>query len=245
MKRVPPFRITALAGLSLLLGACASRQQNPAQLAPDVLYEMGSAAYARGDWDETIRLFDVFVNQHIGDPRAPEARMQLGRAYMQEREYVTAATHFQRLVNDYPFSPFGLEARFLTCDAYRRLSPRPALDQEYTNSALAHCESVANNFPGTPEAEQAAAFVADLREKLARKMFETGDFYFRRRAYDSAVVYFTDVLEQFPNTTAAPEALAQLVETYTRIGYVEDAQEARDRLLQQYPQSEQAQALRP
>jgi hypothetical protein len=51
------------------------------------------------------------------------------------------------------------------------------------------------------------------------------------------------VLAEFPDTPSAPAALAQLIETYERIGYVEDAAAARDRLRQEYPESMEAQEL--
>lgn len=236
---------TALAlGVLLLLGGCVRRPPNYGALPPDDLYQRATAAYEAGNYGRASELLEIFVQQHLGDPRAPEARLMLGRAHLARREYLTAAVHFQRLVNDFPASPLQREARFGTCDAYHRLSPRAPLDQEYTQSAILYCESVAQAYPGTEEGERAAGFVTELREKLARKAYETGMFYFSRKAYDSAVVYFNEVLEFYPQTPFAPTALGRLVETYELIGYVEEAQEARERLQRDYPDSPEARALR-
>jgi outer membrane protein assembly factor BamD len=232
-----------VAVLLTLSAGCASGIQNLAVLPADDLYATGTTAFEGGRWRRAITYLETFVNAHIGDPRAPDARLKLGQAHMGMREYATAATHFERLAIDFPSSPLNLQARFLICESYYRLSPRPALDQEFTVSSLLHCQSIGEIYPGTAEALQAAGYVIELQEKLARKIFENGDFYFRRRAYDSAVVYYQEVLNQYPNTTFAPAALAQLIETYTRIGYVEDAEESRTRLRTEYPQSPEAQAL--
>jgi outer membrane protein assembly factor BamD len=238
-----PTRIT-LALLLLLVTGCGARQENLALLPPDDMFARATSEYEARRYDRAINLLEFFVSQYLGDERAPEARMMLAESHMARREYVTAAMHYQRMVNDFPFHPRALEARFQTCEAYQRLSPRPALDQQYTISAIIHCESVAENFPATPEAEQAREYIGELRLKLARKSYDTAMQYFRRRAYDAAVVYFQEVVERFPDTEIAPTALEQLIETYERIGYVEDAEDARQQLLREYPQSPEAQALR-
>ncbi len=246
MKRIRTRSSGLAALLALLLIAivgCSARQENLSLLPPDDLFARAVAAMDRGDYDDAIPLFDYFVIQHVGDPRAPEARVLLGDSHMEERAYATAANHYQRLVNDFPFHELSLKARFRTCEAYYNLSPNPQLDQEYTVSAILHCESVAEYYPGTEEARAATAYVEELRNKLAEKLYDTGIHYARRGAYDAAVVYLEDVVQLYPGTPFAPLALSQLVETYMDIGYVEDAQEARERLLRDYPQSPQAQAL--
>lgn len=227
----------------LLTAGCGAREPSLATLSPDDLYSRGMEAYEERDWSRATRMLEYFVAQYLGDPRAPTARMTLGDLHMTRREYAIATTHYQRLVIDFPADPRALEARFNICEAYYRLSPEPALDQEYTVSALAHCQSVAENFPGTGESGTAQEHIDDLRWKLAKKVYDTGVFYFRRRAYDAAVVYFQEVLSQYPTSEHAPAALERLVETYGRIGYVEDAEEAKERLLSEYPDSPEAQEV--
>jgi outer membrane protein assembly factor BamD len=234
----------ALVLVLVLLTACGpTRQVNPYNLTPDDLYAQALELHENRRFDRAITFLEVFVSEHLGDPRVPTARMLLGDIHMERREYATAAMHYQRFAADFPTHGRAIEARFLTCEAYYRLSPPPQRDQEYTFYALMHCESISDHFPGTDEAVRAAAYVEEMREKLAQKAFDTGTFYFRRRAYDAAVVYYTEVADRFPDTTFAPAALGQLVETYERIGYVEDAEETRERLLRTYPESPQAQDL--
>jgi outer membrane protein assembly factor BamD len=235
--------LAALVALPLMIAGCSARQENLSLLPADDLFARGVAAMERGDYDDAIPLFDYFVIQHLGDPRAPEARVLLADSHMEEREYATAASHYQRLVNDHPFHELSLKARFRTCEAYYLLSPNPQLDQEYTVSAILHCQSVAEYYPGTEEARTATAYVEELQNKLAKKLYDTGVHYFRRGAYDAAVVYLEDTVELYPDSPVAPPALSRLVETYTRMGYVEDAEETRQRLLRDYPQSPEARSL--
>jgi outer membrane assembly lipoprotein YfiO len=167
--------------LLLLAGGCSSNRENINLLGPDDLYTRGVESYEARRFERAIVYLDYFVAQYVGDPRAVDARMLLGEAHMARREYATAASHFQRVISDYPTSPRNREARFKICESYFRLSPAPPLDQEYTVSALQHCESVAEYFPATVEGDSAQAHVEELREKMARKSYDAGMHYFRRR----------------------------------------------------------------
>jgi outer membrane protein assembly factor BamD len=240
-------RSTLLAGLAFCLFAlsgCASRVVNPALIPVDELHAQATAAFEAGRYGDAIPLLEGFVTYHLGDPRAPQALFNLAQAHMARREFVSAASYFQRLATDFPANPLNVDARMGSCEAYVRLSPRAPLDQEYTRAALGHCESVAMLFPGTPQGEQASEYVTEMQERLAEKIFDTGAFYQRRRALDAAVIYFTDVVTNYPQTSFAPQALARLVEAYDVLGYVEDAEEARTRLLRQYPESPEARTVR-
>jgi outer membrane protein assembly factor BamD len=227
----------------LLFGGCASHQVNPATLAPDVLYGRADSAYQAGKYGKAIPLLEAFVQNHLADPRAPQARMMLGRSHMERHQWISAATEFQRVVEDFPSSPLNLPARFAICKSYLKLSPKPALDQEYTRAALAHCQSISDYFAGTPQADSAATYVREMDRKLAEKVYDTGLFYRKRKAYDAAVVYFNEVVSTYPETPVAPAALGQLVETYGILGYVEEAQQARAKLRSDYPDSPEAKAL--
>jgi outer membrane protein assembly factor BamD (BamD/ComL family) len=75
-------------------------------------------------------------------------------------------------------------------------------------------------------------------------MFRTGDYYFKLRAYDSAVQYFDDTLELYPGAAVVPRVLLRLYQAYQALGYGDEAQSARERLLRDYPSSEEAARIR-
>jgi outer membrane protein assembly factor BamD len=239
----PAKLVTALAVLlTLVVAGCGARQQ-ATPLTADELYTRGVGFYEAGRWDRAIEDLERFVEAQFGDDRIPYARLLIGRAHMARRDYVMAAGEFDRLVTFYPRHLYVQEARGLLCEVYYRLSPRPPLDQEYTIAGIQHCQYVMAAYPGTPDAELASERVVEMRHTLAQKEFLTAMQYLRRRAYDAAAIYFLQVVEDFPDTSVAPTALLRLVETYTRVGYVEDAAEARERLLRDYPESEEARGL--
>jgi len=69
-------------------------------------------------------------------------------------------------------------------------------------------------YPGTTQAEEAAGLIDEMRDKLARKEYESGQMYLRIRQYEAAAIYFGMVLDMYPETTWAEASLALQIEAY-------------------------------
>ncbi|MGH7458861.1 MAG: outer membrane protein assembly factor BamD [Longimicrobiaceae bacterium] len=236
--------LAPLLAAALLLAGCASKEVDLATVGPDDLYQRGMAAFRTGEHDQALRYLEYFVEAHFGDERVPRAQFTVGEAYRERREYLEAAAAFQRLVASFPTHQLAPLARLATCEAYVELSPPPPLYQQYTRTAITFCQAVIANYPQTEWAESAAAKVSAMRERLALKSYQTGEHYLSRKAYDAAVIYFERTVDEFPRTSSAPAALLRLVESYRELGYDEEAAETRERLLREYPESEEAGSLR-
>jgi len=194
-------------------------------------------------WTDATRALETFIFQYPTHPRYQEARFHLGEAYEGKGEHLTAGSEFARLADDYPNGEYADDARFRVCESYAEVSPDPQLDQEYTRTAIVHCESLIGNYPDSEYVPRAQALVVDMRNKLAEKLYLTGRNYVRLKVYDSAIIYFNDVLDTYPTTVVAPKALYGLYQTYEKIGYVEDASAAKERLLRDYPDSQEARRM--
>ncbi|MGH7483143.1 MAG: outer membrane protein assembly factor BamD [Longimicrobiales bacterium] len=237
-------RVWGALACALALGACGSNEVPLAQLEPQSLWDRAEAEYRAGEWEDAIDAFQAFVFNHPTHGRIQEARYMLALSYFQDEQYVTAAQEFARLADDYPQGPWADDARFKTCDSYRALSPEIELDQEYTRAAIEHCESLLAYYPDSEFADDARAISEAMTNKLALKLFGSGEYYLRRNALDSAILTFEETVRLYPNTPVAPRALLAIVRAYEQLRYDEEAAEARQRLLGAYPQSEQAQVLR-
>lgn len=229
----------------LAMAACGANQQPLNEVSPEDLWLRGIEAYQEEDWSEAIRYFDRFALVSGTDPRGAQARYYVGQAQFEREEYVAAASTFTQLATDLARTDLADDSRFMACRAYEELSPRPQLDQEYTRAAIDHCQALLEYFPDTEYALQAADIVDRMTTRLARKAYESGEWYLRRGAFDSAIIYFDDVVDRYPATELAPRALVQLLEIYERLEWDEERQATRDRLLSEYPDSPEAQALRP
>jgi outer membrane protein assembly factor BamD len=236
-------QVIAAGVLFVAMAGCASGGPKLGQLDADQLLARGIERVESRKWQDAIQALEAFVFQYPTHARYQEARYHLAEAYYGKGEYISAATEFGRLANDFPTGTWADDSRFRVCDSYSRLSPRPQLDQEYTQQAIDHCQSLLAYFPDSEYAERGREILTQLTNKLAQKIFLNGDHYFKRNAWDSAEIYFNTVLADFPNTTVAPKALLRLVQGYEKLGYDEEATAARERLLRDYPASPEAKEL--
>jgi outer membrane protein assembly factor BamD len=229
--------------LLLPLAACASGGPAIQQMEADSLYAHAAQKLAERDWADAVEAFERFTLVHTNHPRIAEARYRLGEAYMGRGEYVTAAMEFNRLANDYPAGPWADDARYQVCRAYFELAPRSPLDQEYTRTAIGHCESLVGYYPDSEFTAPAREIVEDLVERLAEKDFNTGASYERRRHPDGAIIYYQQVVENYPRTEWAPRALLRMYGIYVQLQYAQEAEAAKQMLIRDYPQSSEARQL--
>lgn len=232
--------------LSLALAAvaaCGARGPQLSQFDADQLLAYATERIEAEKWNDASRALETFIFQYPTHPRYQESRYRLAQVYYDRGDYLSAASEFARLADDYPNGELADDARFGVCESYARVSPKPQLDQEYTRTAIVHCESLLGFYPNSDYAPRARELITELRNKLAEKLFLTGRTYLRLKAYDSSIIYFNDVLEQYPASAAAPKALYGLYEAYTGIGYSADADATKERLLREFPDSDEARRL--
>lgn len=227
----------------LLLAACGPKEPPFDQYDALGLLDRGIELYRAGEWSDAIRFLDRFVLENPTHPRVQEARFYLSDAYFGREEYITAAGRFARLAEDYPSGEWADDARFKVCEAYRELAPEPTLDQAYTQAAIDHCQSVVVYHPDSEHVPAAREIITTMENRLARKELLTGEWYVKRHAWDSALIYFEMVIARWPASSSVPDALGGMIEAYSEIGHAAEAAEARTRLLRDYPTSAAARGM--
>jgi len=235
------FRSLALAaGVIVLAGCGGGRAPEAAGSAPavpaqaegasaaevDSLFKLAEDRVRHGKWADAIKHLErVLLEFSPGDSRIPQARYFLGEAKFAIGSHLEAAREFRRVSDETPNHRLAPEALFRVGDVYADLWRRPELDPSYGKTALATYQELLNRYANTPAASRAQQRIDELEERFAFKEYRAGVFYFKLKAYDSAILYFKDVVATYPRAEIAPEALMKLVEAYRRLGYQEDVQE--------------------
>lgn len=223
----------------LLTSACGSATSGGARVAPvsgaealnevqlDSLWAHIQDTYKAQRWTKTIELVERFnLESPRNDHRRVEGHFLVGEAHLASGERLEAAREFRRVSDETPSDSLAPQALLRVGDAYAQLWRRPELDATYGQSALSTYQELLNRYPDSEAAATGKLRIAALNDEFAVKEYKAAKYYLRLKAWDSAVIYLRDVLANYPQATAAPHALMDLIATQRRLGYPEDADQA-------------------
>jgi len=225
--------------LALLLAAplaCKPPFDPKIYTSADKLYQVAMAEYKAGRYDNAAKAFEkLTLDLPARDPRLPLAFYYLAQSQEKNGENLLAAGTYNRLIDAFPQDTLVDDALFLSGRAYEREWRHPELDATYGRSAITAYESLLASYPDSPYAKRGQDRLAKLDEWMAEKDYNTGYLYLKRKAFDSAILYFKDVVRQHPNSKKTRDAYLRLLEAYRAIKYTEDARDLCDAMRKAYP----------
>lgn len=208
-------RLITLFTFILLIAACNQKQYiRPGDTLP-VAFGKAKLLYEAGKYRDAAEAFETVLGIGRGTEMGKEAQFMLAESYHKSKQYILAAAEFERFVTFFPKDDKKARAEFLSAESYYKLSPVYKLDQEYTNKSIESFRLYLNNNPSDSLVDQASDRIKEMREKLARKLFEAAEYYVRTadisvrtNQYESAAIYYDNILEKYPETSYAERALA-------------------------------------
>jgi len=207
-------RLAALAGV-LSLAACSGAAQSVAASADEALAR-GNEAMQQRRYDRAAEHYTAALAFGRATTVAREAQLGLARAFAGDEQYLRAGQEYTRYIEFYSDDPQREAIEFERLQAYAALSPDYELDQTDTITAIDYIRLYVQRYPTGANAARAAAMLDELTEKLARKRFESARLYERRSLYEAAVITFRSVLEDYPASTWADDALLGALRAQTR-----------------------------
>ena len=225
--------------LTLAAGRCGHHGfQVKDYVTPETLMEASKREFRNGHFGPARLGFQkVTFDVPTNDPLGGEARYYVAECYFAQGEYVEASHEFRKVADDYENHPLAPDALLRSGDAMAAQWNHVELDPTSGEEALAVYRELATRYPESRAAERARLKLSQLADRFAEKEYRAGVFYFRLKAYDSAIIYFRSVAADYGESAYAPLALVKLVEAYRRINYNEELRETCAHLRQYYPKA--------
>lgn len=202
----------------------------------EALYAAAMKEFNARHWDNATRAFERLTTElSPRDPRITTAYLHLARSQEKQGDNLLAAKSYSRIHELMPQDSLADDALLASGIAYQRMWRKPVLDAEYGEYAITQYQTLQGMYPGSALIPRAVEQLGKLDEWFAIKDYEIGYHYLKRKAYDSAIIYFKDVIRLHPSAKKTREAYLRLHEAYGAINYKEDAREICDAMRKAYP----------
>jgi len=198
MKKVLKFLVL---GLLIVSASCSGYEKLLKSSDYALKYEKALEYYEKEDYVRSATLLEQIANVYRGTIKADTMQFYRAMSYYHQRDYLMASHYFSELSETFPNSSYAEESSFLEGYCYYKLSPRPSLDQEYSQRAINTFTLFIMNFPDSERRLQARELITELQDKIVEKSYLNAKLYFDLGYYKSALIALRNSLGEYPNTS--------------------------------------------
>jgi outer membrane protein assembly factor BamD len=167
----------------------------------DIEYKKAKAIfwYNKKEYYKCIPVLEELIGLMKGRQNVEELYYMYCMANYKQGDYMISAYHFKNFYDQYPANERSEECLFMYAKSYQQLSPKPDLDQTYTNKALEAYSFFLNIFPESKYVGETNEAVAKLRKKLEKKALSNAELYYKTGNFKAAATCYENVLKEFPD----------------------------------------------
>jgi outer membrane protein assembly factor BamD len=204
--------LLAVLVISAILSSCSKYDKLLKSSDYNLKYTKALEYYEKKDHYRSATLLEQLVSVYKGTQRADTIEFYLANGYFHQGDYLLANHYFDKFRRNYPRSIFTEEAEFMYAYCYYKSSPRPLLDQETTNMALASFLEFSAKYPRTSHKKEVDTIMDELRNKLVEKSHISAKLYFDIGDYKAAIVSLKNSLQDYPNSSYREEQLFMVLQ---------------------------------
>lgn len=147
-----------------------------------------------------VEIFNFIIKHAPFSEFGDKSQFQLGLSYKKWGHYAEAVQAFQTLIDQYPQSPLAADARFQLAETSFQRSTTEFRDQRALDEASKEVDQFLEKFPSAETSEKAERLRQAIDEKNAEKNYHVAEYYEKQSYVDSALIYYTDAAQRYPNT---------------------------------------------
>jgi len=164
-------------------------------------WEKADKEYQDEDWYEALPLYkdmnQDYPNSHLID----KIQFRVAMCHFHLEDWEDAELEFRKYLQEFS-DRYDLadDAQYYLAKSVYSQSPDFPYDQGATHAALEVFDEMLENYPDSPYAEDCLKLKKEALEKLAYKEYRAGRLYKRMGDYGSAVIYFSLMQQDYPDS---------------------------------------------
>lgn len=202
------------------------------------IYAKAMELYERNNFVDSHEVFQACRNRYPISEWGINAALKMADCLYYQKQYENAFVQYQEFTRLHPTHQFVDYAYYqMGMCSYRQLC-KVDRDQSFTTQAITHFERLVALFPASPYAASAQEKTAECKKRLADHVLVIADYYYRTKAYISALQRYRQALNEYPDQLTEPDlVLFQLGKSYLHIEQPDNARVQFATLIARYPES--------
>ncbi len=232
--------------LAMLLCGCSKEidfeamEKNTAE----EIFAKGKKEMTDGNYNDAAKIFEELEKLHPYSKLTVDAELLAGDCYYQKGKVDEAISSYEIFVKTHPTHekvPYALYMLGLVNYEQIAIIER---DQESTITALSYFEELCTRYPGSKYIKDAKEKIKDLHDQQAGREVYVARYYQNRFNYAAAIGRLNTVIDRYPETIHAPEAMLRLIECYIAMGFDNEARTVNKILQEKHRSSKWAEHAR-
>ena len=187
-------------------------------------YKEGVRELEKGDVIYASRKFNEAELLYPQSEWASKSILMAAYAFYSQNYYDRSILELERFISKYPKHKNIDYAYFLLAMNYYENIVDEKKDLEPLLLSKEKFEYIIKNFPTTDFAQDSKYKLGLIQDVLASKEMHIAKYYLKRKKWVAAINRYKTILSDYETTVYVEEALHRLVETYYKIGLVEEAE---------------------
>jgi outer membrane protein assembly factor BamD len=237
------FAVMALMVLMMMTLGCGGGKKpalTPADQESDKkMYDTGIKSI-KSDPERARLIFKQIMQLFPDSIYATKAKLSIADSYFKEKDAASmtmAIAEYQEYVNLFPYSPDALYAKFQIAMCYFTLLRKPERDQTNSYASIKAFEAFIQQYPDSPQAEDARKKIKQVRQVLAEHFFKIGYYNYTLAAYAGAITRYKHVIDNYPDYAKIDEVYFYMGLIFEKMNELDLALSFYQKITAEYPKS--------
>jgi TolA-binding protein len=226
IKVICKFKLFSLFILLTFVACAGPRAPMTPQQEEDMLYAKASRLHQAEFYDEAGAQFEQFAQKYPESDSADNAKLQIANGHFQQGKYEEAVAAYQEIVDTYPESDAADHALLSIGDVYfawekndQAIEAYEKLLRKYPRFSIPVASGAQNRMNAVEDIEEDMRIIKEgADEDKDNAQYDIADIYFSVFGnYERASEEFQKVVDQWPGSELADDALWKIGECYWNI----------------------------
>jgi len=209
-------RLVLILSIIVLLAGCHGVNKILKNKDPEYKLRMAEKYYVKKKYNYAFQLFEDVVPYYKTGKEFENIYYKMAYCTYYQRDYLSSENYFKTYLELFPNSSRAEEMDYMRAYCYYKQSPKAELDQTNTVKTIGLMQSFINTHPGSARIKDANGIIDICHVKLETKDYRAAQLYYDVGQFRAAAVAFTEVLNNYPESTRGDEYKLMTIRSYYR-----------------------------